>query len=922
MFKFKRLIVAILALSTTALGSGLPAQAVVAPALTIVNSGTSLGASRISNFDPAETLRLDLTIDSGIISVDVGNSGAVAAPGGSLTGASVAITGTQDQINGALGTTTVSENCTAARNIIGTVYEGAFDYVYNPDNGHFYLEGTNGGTWDDEKATADAMTLPNTTGHGYLATITSAAENTFINNHFSNTAVIGASDAASEGNWYWMDGPEAGTEFYSNGAAVNNQYINWNGGEPNNSNGGENYGQLWTGDTWNDIAGDGNYLVEFGGMPGDDFSGIKTATATTAITVPVALTGAGTSASPFLVSNQTDFSVVSSCSGAGVYFTQTADIATDGSFSGLASFSGHYDGDSKTIDLTASTSMAHALFGDISGASVAADTSVANLSVLGGSRPAFGCSLSIFANSISKSTIDAVNLSDATVTGDCQLSLFAGSITNSVIKNTGVSGTIQPQFMMNQSGALAGYASGSQFINDLCAVQFNAGNQIDPFMEFMYGVGGCVGRSDGSTYVGVSSSGNFSFPTQNFMMMGMFSIGGLIGGSSNDTVSNSSSSLNLDVSGNSANSVGGLIGGTDSSSISTSFATGMISAAGGQFIGGLVGYASSASISNSYATGAVTAESSSGSLAGELGNSSISKSYATGAVFLSEATTSHGLVGYADFRSSVTDSYWKINDAGVPSTVESIGTEAPRYSGDLKKITNYAGWNISATPNSTNLWAMCPAVNGGYPYLTWQFPGAGCERTFVPGATVGITGANYVGSTLSATTSSWDPLATIAYQWNADGAPLTGANLATLNLTDAMHGKVISLTVTGTNGPGYETLVKLATGTVVAAAPRTKLTVVGGFASGSKLPSKTTKLAVTSLLKNVGLLLTVKCDAFATAKKLSVAQKKIANARAAAVCAHISAAKPGAVVTLTNSVAKKSDKIKEGVRVTVTSVEP
>ncbi len=922
MFKFKRLIVAILALSTTALGSGLPAQAVAAPALNIVNSGTSLGASRISNFDPAETLRLDLTIDSGIISVDVGSSGAVAAPGGSLTGASVAITGTQDQINGALGTTTVSENCTAARNIVGTVYEGAFDYVYNPDNGHFYTEGTNGGTWDDEKATADAMTLPNTTGHGYLATITSAAENTFINNHFSNTAVFGASDAASEGNWYWMDGPEAGTEFYSNGAAVNNQYINWNGGEPNNSNGSENYGQLWTGDTWNDIAGDGNYLVEFGGMPGDDFSGIKTATATTAITVPVALTGAGTSASPFLVSNQTDFSVVSSCSGAGVYFTQTADIATDGSFSGLASFSGHYDGDSKTIDLTGSTSMSNSLFGDIAGASVAADTSVANLSVLGGSRPAFGCSLSIFANSISKSTIDAVNLSDATVTGDCQLSLFAGSITNSVIKNTGVSGTIQPQFMMDQSGALAGYASGSQFINDLCAVQFNAGNQIDPFMDFMFGVGGCVGQSDGSSYVGVSSSGDFSFPTQNFMMMGMSSIGGLIGGSHNDTVSNSSSSLNLDVSGNEADSVGGLIGSTDSSSISTSFATGMISAAGGQFIGGLVGYASSASISNSYATGAVTAESNSGSLAGELGNSSISNSYATGAVVLNQATTSHGLVGAADYRSSVTDSYWKINDAGVPSTVESIGTEAPRYSGDLKKITNYAGWNISATPNSTNLWAICPEFNSGYPYLTWQFPGAGCERTFVPGATVGITGANYVGSTLSATTSSWDPLATIAYQWNADGAPLTGANLATLNLTDAMHGKVISLTVTGTNGPGYETLVKLATGTVVAAAPRTKLTVVGGFASGSKLPSKTTKLAVTSLLKNVGLLLTVKCDAFATAKKLSVAQKKIANARAAAVCAHISAAKPGAVVTLTNSVAKKSDKIKEGVRVTVTSVEP
>jgi Lectin C-type domain/PEP-CTERM motif len=53
---------------------------------------------------------------------------------------------------------------------------------------------------------------------GYLATVTSAEEQDFINRSFeyllgfgaTGSAWLGASDAAVEGQWRWLDGPEAG----------------------------------------------------------------------------------------------------------------------------------------------------------------------------------------------------------------------------------------------------------------------------------------------------------------------------------------------------------------------------------------------------------------------------------------------------------------------------------------------------------------------------------------------------------------------------------------------------------------------------------------------------------------------------------------------------------------------------------------
>ncbi|MEP1575396.1 lectin-like protein [Roseibium album] len=111
---------------------------------------------------------------------------------------------------------------------------------------------------------------------GYLATITSAAEQTFLNSHWPGAGsvtgqfmdysffLIGATDRNTEGSFEWLDGPEGGNPL---------TYTNWKPGEPNNS-GGEDYVVAWWEDSatgrWNDIPNNANvraYLVEYSVTP-------------------------------------------------------------------------------------------------------------------------------------------------------------------------------------------------------------------------------------------------------------------------------------------------------------------------------------------------------------------------------------------------------------------------------------------------------------------------------------------------------------------------------------------------------------------------------------------------------------------------------------------------------------------------------
>ena len=159
---------------------------------------------------------------------------------------------------------------------------------YLQSTGHYYeFIPALGITWT---AARDAAVLRKFYGlQGYLATITGDDEAQLLGTQATGAGWIGASDAAKEGEWRWVTGPEGledsgqGRLFWtgtSSGTA--HDYENWNHGEPNNS-GNEDYAHINAPGTgfdgsWNDLSNTGassgnyqpkGYLVEYGGMPGD-----------------------------------------------------------------------------------------------------------------------------------------------------------------------------------------------------------------------------------------------------------------------------------------------------------------------------------------------------------------------------------------------------------------------------------------------------------------------------------------------------------------------------------------------------------------------------------------------------------------------------------------------------------------------------
>ena len=100
-------------------------------------------------------------------------------------------------------------------------------------NGHEYKLCEITKSWADAKADCLAM-------GGHLVTITSSAENAFVNDLAgSNTVWIGLTDEASEGTWKWVTGESV-------------TYTNWNSGEPNDYGSGEDYAEMYTNGMWND----------------------------------------------------------------------------------------------------------------------------------------------------------------------------------------------------------------------------------------------------------------------------------------------------------------------------------------------------------------------------------------------------------------------------------------------------------------------------------------------------------------------------------------------------------------------------------------------------------------------------------------------------------------------------------------------
>ncbi|MFC1823023.1 PEP-CTERM sorting domain-containing protein [Thermodesulfobacteriota bacterium] len=106
---------------------------------------------------------------------------------------------------------------------------------------------------------------------GYLATVTSAGEQTFLNtiNPTNLLAWLGGTDRLFEAQWLWENGPEAGTIFWNFGTPIG--YNNWNASEPNNLGNEDALVGWWgAGGSWNDLPITNSvsyYVVEWDANP-------------------------------------------------------------------------------------------------------------------------------------------------------------------------------------------------------------------------------------------------------------------------------------------------------------------------------------------------------------------------------------------------------------------------------------------------------------------------------------------------------------------------------------------------------------------------------------------------------------------------------------------------------------------------------
>ena len=179
-----------------------------------------------------------------------------------------------DTLNGDAGADTIysasaNEAWDAA---VAAVLAANAGIVYSAETNSFYQHVTTNATWTTANTNANAATLTGLTGNGYLAAITSQAENDYIFSFAGgNRLWIGGTDAASEGTWSWTNtsgGPESGLTFHTGGAgggASNGHYTNWIAGDPSNGNAAWDYTEFRTDGLWwsNASTSSFDYIIEW-----------------------------------------------------------------------------------------------------------------------------------------------------------------------------------------------------------------------------------------------------------------------------------------------------------------------------------------------------------------------------------------------------------------------------------------------------------------------------------------------------------------------------------------------------------------------------------------------------------------------------------------------------------------------------------
>ncbi|MFM2433335.1 MAG: hypothetical protein RI974_75 [Actinomycetota bacterium] len=803
MRRFKKIAVAAAATFALIFGSAaVPAQAADAPAFNISLTGGNLSTSTISGFAPDQLISMTLTVPSGTLYFNTGASTANLISSQN-PGSSLLIQGTQDQLLTAFGAVSLTAGCGGGLAISATVEAGGG--IKNVFNNHYYRLVKTPVSYDDAVTLSQQATFDGTPSGtpGYLATITSPEENAFlftVMGGAGNNAWLGASDRDVEGDWKWMTGPEAGTSFYSGtanggGGAVNNEFNGWAGGEPNQA-GDEDYAEVYGDGRWNDIPSNGGpqnyYLIEWGGMPGDNFSSSVSIsdTDTLAASNPFAV-GDGTEASPYEISTLAELAKVGECSGDNIHFKQTADFDLTGtSLNPFGTwdnyFTGVYDGNGFLIEGITVDRGDESLFGYVGDGPER--TVIKNLDVSGTINVVDDSYSGLVATEAYGTDFLNIEVQVAVVTQEWARYMggVAGFAENSTFTGINVSGTMQLE-NTGRSGSVIGQGNSVEMTNVTSSVVFtgDAGSGR---------IGGIAGRLyDGSEITGAVFTGSMNLTNG-------YNIGGLIGYMDTGLVSKSYSTANIVVP-DGQGQIGGLIGETYEVNLSEVFASGNVTSEDSNAVGGLVGEAYYTNILDSYATGDVTGASSVGALIGYNEDGTSERVHATGLVTTTGST--QGLVGggYGSFNNS----FWSPELVGVQGG-NPISNELAITATEARTKATYenASWLIGQDAVEVgNVWTICADFNDGTPFLSYAFPNA-CLDLQVLKPVPTLTGSGAALSVLTAVPGTWDDGTTLTYTWYADGVEIVGATAGTYTPTLAQIGAQITVKVTSTK-EGYVT---------------------------------------------------------------------------------------------------------------------
>ena len=179
----------------------------------VIVSGSALNLS-VANYYDGLDLTASVSATAGSLSVDLSG---LAVTTTSATSASITVAGSAGDVVAALQTRLEWSVPDVAGDVSLTVEVTSdlpTNVIHLPDNGSLYLaDASVSRNWSDANdfVSTSAVSLWGRPPH--LATITSEAENSFLENELAGTWWLGGSDAVSEGAWTWIAGPEVGESF-------------------------------------------------------------------------------------------------------------------------------------------------------------------------------------------------------------------------------------------------------------------------------------------------------------------------------------------------------------------------------------------------------------------------------------------------------------------------------------------------------------------------------------------------------------------------------------------------------------------------------------------------------------------------------------------------------------------------------------